>query len=223
VTRNLLGVFTAVLVAGTVLSAREFWDDKVFTTWSDQELQRILTDSPWSLKAEVVDAAAAPARDGGAGGRGGRGGRGGADGGRGPAQFNLTVTWRTALPMKQALIRSQIGPNAAVPAEAQGMLDQMEDAYAVSISGLPLAAGQAMTGVQEATQLLRPGKAPILPEQILTAPQADSTLMMLAIFPRSAVIAVEDGEVEFVSQIANLTIKRKFNLKEMVYKGRLAL
>jgi hypothetical protein len=220
VARKLLGVFTAVLVAGTVLSAREFWDDKAFTTWSDQELQRILTDSPWSLKAEVVDAAAPPARDGGAGGRGGRGG---ARGGRGPAQFNLTVTWRTALPMKQALIRSQIGLNAAVPADAQGMLDQMEDAYAVSISGLPLAAGQVMAGVKEATQLLRPGKAPILPEEILTAPQADSTLMLLAIFPRSALIAVEDGEVEFVSQIANLTIRRTFSLKEMVYKGRLEL
>src|SRR5688572_2653800 len=180
----------------------------------------MLADSPWSRKADVADSAA-PARGDAAGGR--RGGGAGGRGGRGaPPQFNLTVTWRSALPMKQALVRSQVGVNGAVPADAQAMLDQTEDAYAVSITGLPLAAGQAMAGVKETTQLVRPGKAPILPDDIITAPQADGTLLMLAVFPRSA-IAVEDGEIQFTSTIANLTISRTFTLKEMVYKGRLEL
>ena len=124
--------------------------------------------------------------------------------------------------MKQALIRSQIGLNGTVPATSQEVLDQKEDAYAISVTGLPMAAEAMMDGVKDVTFLNRVGKTPIAPDEILSAPQPGGTVLMLAVFPRTA-IAVEDGEVEFVTKIGGVDIRRSFVLKEMVYKGKLEL
>ena len=45
-----LGVW---VVVGAALAAAEFWETKHFTTWSDKEVEKILTDSPWSREVGV--------------------------------------------------------------------------------------------------------------------------------------------------------------------------
>ena len=61
-----LGVW---IVACAALAAADFWEEKDFTAWSDKEVEKMLTDSPWSRNLTV-------ALRGPAGGGGGR--RGGA-------------------------------------------------------------------------------------------------------------------------------------------------
>ena len=156
--RKLLGVVMVWGFVGAVLVAADFWEAKPFTMWSPEELNKVFTDSPWSRTVSVI--VVSPPRGGGLdeneGGGGGRGaggpvvegdggGRaaGGGDGrGRGlttPPQFKVVISWRSALPMKQALVRSQIGGGGAVTAENQQLLERTEPVYVVTIVGLPRA------------------------------------------------------------------------------------
>jgi len=78
------------LYAVVGLAAAAVWEAKPFTEWSDKETQAVLTDSPWAGKGTLTNA-----RAGGA---------------VGPVpDWKITVTWRTALPIRQAIVRQQIG------------------------------------------------------------------------------------------------------------------
>ena len=44
----------AVLLASAALTAADFWEEKDFTTWSPQQIDKMLTDSPWAKKATIV-------------------------------------------------------------------------------------------------------------------------------------------------------------------------
>jgi len=46
---------------------------------------------------------------------------------------------------------------------------------------------------------------------------------VMVIFPRTAPITAEDGEVEVILKIGSEEIGTKFPLKDMVYKGKLEL
>src|SRR5438046_4382667 len=77
-------ILTASLAVGVsaALAGAAVWETKPFMTWTDKELQQVLTDSPWSKTIEVVMNTVG--RGGGAGesesaGGGRRGGGGGDD------------------------------------------------------------------------------------------------------------------------------------------------
>src|SRR5439155_19214477 len=105
--RRLAGTAALWVLIGAGLLAADFWEEKPFLTWSDKEVDRIITDSPWAQRLTVVNQGSpTPSIAGGAvgggddgGGRGGRGGRGG--GGGGGVTLRLTITWRSALPIKE--------------------------------------------------------------------------------------------------------------------------
>src|SRR6185295_11175566 len=104
--------------------AADVWTAKPFTDWSEKDVQKVLSDSPWTAKITIVGGPPAFAGPTG-GGKGGGGGRGGGrsgpqgdgansdpgvDGGGGgdfnvPSGVNVTLLWQTALPIKQALVK----------------------------------------------------------------------------------------------------------------------
>jgi len=196
--RKLIAAAALIVVTSAALMAAEFWDDKPFITWSDEELQRMLTDSPWSRTLPVSFNAV-------------------------DLEHQLTITWRSALPMKQALIRAQVGLNGAVPPASQDVLARTEEAYAVSLTGLPLVITPFFDLAKKQTFLLREGKPPVAVEELLSTPQPGDTYLLLAVFPKSAAITVDDGDVEFVTVLGGIQIRRKFTLKEMVFHGQLEL
>ncbi len=55
-------------LSAAALCAANFWESKSYTEWSDKEVEKLLTNSPWSQKVSVSM---------GGGGRGGGGGGGG--------------------------------------------------------------------------------------------------------------------------------------------------
>lgn len=67
------------------LLAADFWETKKYTEWSDKEVKKILTDSPWAATITTGSTVAntAPDMSGLAGGGGSRGGGGGGGGGMG--------------------------------------------------------------------------------------------------------------------------------------------
>ena|SRR5438477_12460845 len=87
------------LVLASVALAEDFWVKKDYMQWTDDELKKIMTNSPWAKdvtvnappaavggggQRAVTDANDADVENAGGGGRGrGRGGRGGGGGGGG--------------------------------------------------------------------------------------------------------------------------------------------
>src|ERR1700722_698636 len=118
----------ALAAGATAVLAAEFWQSKPYTDWSDKEVARILTDSPWSRQVPL-DMNAMRANGGGGGGMGGGGrGRGGGGGRGGTQQRSITIRWVSALPVKQALIKTRF-PEKAGGEEAKKLLDQVETKY----------------------------------------------------------------------------------------------
>ena len=171
---RILGVWIS---AGAALVAADFWDEKDFATWSDKEVEKMLTDSPWAKRVRVSIGGpgsgggfspysreenfqrASAVRDGRArAGDDNIRGRGRGDGfAEGPPRVVLTVSWRSALPIKQALVRAQAGIGAAVPPDQRPFLIQQEPLYLVSISGIPRQFGEGLNreAVLERTTLER--------------------------------------------------------------------
>jgi hypothetical protein len=210
------------------LTAADFWEEKELTAWSDRDVQRMMSNSPWAKRITVVfprpPRAAINDSVGGAqaAGRGGFGGRGG-DGLGGRQQSRLVVQWRSALPMRQAIVRGRIGEGGALDSAGRQLLAQVPTAYFVVVSGLPRPFARLdPAALMAETRLERRGKPPILPIQ--ASPQREGNgVALVYLFPRDDAITLDDEEVEFVTEVAEASIKRKFELEDMVVNGRLQL
>jgi hypothetical protein len=73
----------------------------------------------------------------GGGGRGGgsRGGGGGGEMPSGPPPVTLRLIWTSALPVKQATVRSQLGAEAATSEKAKAYLERKEEFYSLALVG----------------------------------------------------------------------------------------
>ena len=154
------------------LWAADFWTAKPFTEWSDKEVNKILTDSPWAQKVTLsggFGGGPGIAESPGGGGRGGRGGGGGGgrgggpqgdaatadpgiDGGGGggfgggaPAGVTVTLLWQTALPVKQALAKRKFGAEAGTSPDAKAAVERVDQVYALTLIGMP---GYTLAAVQ---------------------------------------------------------------------------
>jgi hypothetical protein len=146
------------------LWAADFWTAKPFTEWSDKEVNKILSDSPWAQKVTVTGGfGGGPgiAETAGGGGRGGRGGGGGGgrgggpqgdaanadpgiDGGGGggfgggaPGGVTVTLLWQTALPVKQALAKRKFGAEAGTSPDAKTAVERVDQVYVLTLIGMP--------------------------------------------------------------------------------------
>lgn len=227
---------------------KEFWEAKDPATWSDGEKQLLLDQSPWAREGFArmdIDkkrrATPAPRNTGRAGGdmpdtRPGiiPGGVRSVpigepappvpnpDPGR-PVQFRVLARWETAKPVRLAG-----GPEAP---ELTGQF------YVIRLRGLPLMpppkakpgevapnpnAGM-LQAIKENTWLERKGK-PGIPCAHLFTGSGDAATEVLLFFPReSDPIRLADKAVTLESQFTPFHLSVKFPLKEMVYKGELAL
>jgi hypothetical protein len=238
--------------AWTAAGAAGVWETKPFTQWSDKELEKVLTDSPWAGKAALTHA------------------RAGAGLGSVP-DWKIVVALRSALPMKQAFVRSDIGVNGTPTAQHQQMLAAEEGLYVVSISGLPRSLGPQLQKVADAARLTPRGKegigatqgsmimidkdgrpiarvAPGAPQRMLVVPVAQRgggrggggggaigggfaapedksgiTATLILGFPKDHPIVADDQEFEFSTVLGAYNLKKTFKLKDMMFMGALAL
>ena len=204
------------------LAAASFWETKPFTDWSAAEVEQMLTDSPWAKKMSVV--VPIPPRAADTNAIAGRGGRSDDGLGRGfpvPApQLKLVISWRSALPVRQALMRL---PNGATNAGVdQVPLAERPPYYMITLSGVPSRYARA-TASAGTTTFLRRGRKPPIPLEQGGMQEGGATLTLVFAFPRTDPITLDDKEVEFVTTIGTLEIKKKFTLKDLVFNGELEL
>src|SRR5262249_7830238 len=137
----------------------------------------------------------------GAGGGRGRGGRrgGGDAGAAAPADvlLSLNMSWRSALPLRKAIVKSRVGGSSGVPSQAQQMLTKEQDEYAVVVSGLPARiARQIQDSARLNTSTLKAGKkAPITPKAVDFQARTQ-TVDVFFVFPKTEPVTLEDKEVE---------------------------
>ncbi|MCW5981367.1 MAG: hypothetical protein KIT09_25000 [Bryobacteraceae bacterium] len=159
--RMLFSAGGALLAISRAVGAGEFWNEKKPSEWTDEEVERLLTRSPWAKEVEArFDSSNMERPPGGMGGDtggGGMGGRGGAGGGfpggggigfpggggmggpgiggpgmGGPPPVKAVVRWDSALPIREVMHKQ----DDAAAAEA----------YLVSVIGMPMMSGRPRRG-----------------------------------------------------------------------------
>ena len=227
--RKLVGTVGVWLLACAALVAADFWEEKDFTAWSEKEVEKMLTDSPWSKKVTIVlgslrEEAGGRFTGGGAGPTGDCGGGGQFQAVR---RATVTVTWSSALPIKQALLRREIGIDARIPPDRQQLLTQDEPFYFVAVVGLPppFASLAAMVdAVKAETMLKRKNQEPITPEEVrIFGDGAEQSVRIMFRFPKTDAITLDDKDVEFITKLGDTDVKKKFKLKDMIFGDQLAL
>jgi len=226
------------LVVCAALTAADFWDENDFSVWSDEEVQKMLTNSPWSRTVTIAlggPAGRGGGRSGGGfagggaarlGGRGGGGRGGGDDFGPAPRRMTLTISWRSALPVKQAVVRGKIGADTRRLPERRQFLAQQEPLYIVSVAGFPrqfTRLAQDRDALIRETSLELEDREPIPAEDAEVLVENDETVIIEYAFSRDAAITVADKEVEFIAKVGEIEIKRTFKLEDMVFGEQLAL
>ena len=224
----LLGM-AALLLAGVALG-EDFWVKKDYTQWSPEEVKKIMTDSPWAKDvaasvpsnllprpaAAAVDPTAAPTRQS-------RSLPPDRDNPPTDSLVSLTVSWRTALPLRKALVKGRIGASTEVPEEAKQLLAKDQEEYIIVVSGLPAYMAKSLQGESANRSALKVGKkAPIMPKGVDFQTRTQ-TMDVFFSFPKSTPIVLDDKEVEFDIVLGPINVKRKFALKDMVYSGKLEL
>ncbi len=231
--KALFRVSFVLLLTSALVWAGDFWEDKEFTQWSEKDVKKMMTNSPWAKQVNVALSmgarggrvvGGAPGRRGGRDSGGGRPGRGGGGIARRPA-VRLTISWRSALPVKQALVKARMGDSTEMPAGAQQYLNQQDEFYILAVAGFPAQMAGRLVRNREAVlaaTVLKRKSDSISPENVRAFERGDA-VDVLFFFPRSAGITLEDKDVELVAELGPMEIKKKFKLKDMVLNGKLEL
>jgi len=213
-----LGLPAAIGALGAA-AVKEFWDEKFPENWTPAEIQHILNDSPWAQKAEVKFY-------GGPGGAVGFSRSGyyspgdqvkysGSGAAASPGTFHAQVRWDSAKP---------------VCAAHKGTPDGASEFYMLAVTGdfpdeAKPAEGEAPTAAQERadmlrsyTKLERKGDSPIYLDHIQPVTGGE-----MFYFSRLDPIKASHKEITFSTKMGPLEFKAKFQLKDMLYRGRLEL
>src|SRR5579883_1407503 len=216
-------ILTTLAVPIWAASGKPFWDEKEPETWTDEERQQILTNSPWARPAQVHT----DTGPGGLTGRGStmantRGRRAAGPGipspsGSGPiGKYEAIVRWESAKPVREAnRNQSKDDPAASYILFVSGDLpmlgrrsnDESESEFA-----------QRLEMLKQYTKLEKRGD-PIYLTRIAYVGNSGT----LFYFERNDLIRLDDHQVTFVTKLGPVDVKAKFMLKEMMYRGKLEL
>jgi hypothetical protein len=232
-----------------MLWAADFWESKPFTDWSDKELRRMMTNSPWARQTNTVMTNARPSppladsqvsgfpgadgsliRDANLGRVGGTGAGPAITPPDAPFEQGLPVMirWQTALPLRQAQMRAKYGKEAATAPGAKKILDQDPARYVISVTGIPGAlvtlggTENAKHSIQDQTTLTARGKPALHPDAVEFVSGGDNVEVLLG-FPKTSPFTPADQEIDLVSHIGTADVKYRFRLKDMVVHGKLEL
>jgi hypothetical protein len=169
------------------------------------------------------------AETGGGGGRGGGGGFGAGSSDTGVTQapsLQLLVSFRSALPLREALAKLKYGAEAGTSPEAKKLVEDKQEYYIVAVAGLPTYVqphdNDDKKGMLTQSLLSAKGKDPLTAMDVQFSMDGRNVDAYF-IFPRTTEFTVNDKEVEFDTKAGGLVIKNRFNLKNMVINGKLEM
>ncbi|HLH19572.1 MAG TPA: hypothetical protein VKX45_20275 [Bryobacteraceae bacterium] len=228
-----------LLLAGAGLAwSAEYWEKKPPEQWTRDEIDQLLSKSPWA-KQVSAQAPVDRSRSGGNSGQypgggypgggypgggypgggmgypriavGGMGRRRGGypPGGGGMQTRKGTVRWQSAKPILEA-------SKAKLP-------ESMNRHYVIAVSGFPAPSNEDehLDQLKQDTTI-QPKDKPIAGCAVVEKNGSWSD-WLFGFSKDTITLAPADKEVEFVTIIGKFRVKAKFNLKEMMYHGELAV
>ena len=228
--RSLIALASAGLATWTRVygfGGKEFWDAKDPDAWTSDDIAKLLSKSPWAksvsaerTKTEKNSMPSTSIPNTMPGTRSSRNsGLGRMPGGnprREPSTktvttYKGTVVWESAAPVRAAL-------KTKLPEGFEGQ-------YVLGVTGVPLAKSDsknALNRIRQVTTLSAKGKQPL--EAGTVQEETDNGTVYLFGFSREALtLAQDDKDVVFTTHMGKLAFTAKFNPKEMLYRGELAL
>jgi len=198
-------------------AAKEFWNEKTPDQWAKEEVEQMLTNSPWAKPAAIsfnnsVGLLGFPGFGGRPGVYGVPAGDQNKKGSSTPHAFQAVIRWESARPIRIAEKNNQFEGSEYYVVAAIGDFpasDANEDLDARE---------QRREMLQEFTKLDRRGDSPIYLDRI--EPVATG---MRFYFSKLEPITPANKEITFTTKIGPLEMKAKFPLKDMVYRGKLEL
>lgn len=197
------------LFATDLFAASDFWNKKDASTWSSDEVLRLTTRSPWATSARVLPK---PGRDRGSFQPDAPPVGGGRSGGRGTGPepvvpvTEVTVVWESAQPLLDAL-------KSSFPSD-------FANHYVIGVNDFPIAQGKRGVKQENTLANLRArGKDPVDAGAI----QMVRGILLCAFSKELLPLTSTDKDVLFALDTEQFSIKARFDLKEMIYRGKLAL
>ncbi|MCP5111777.1 MAG: hypothetical protein GY953_13185 [bacterium] len=223
------------------------WDKKPYQQWNDDEVRRVLTNSPWASSKEVpldldgtllrgverwkdVPVPGTRRQPSGVGpdyGHGSPVGGIGAGKPKVPTQAALTILWASALPIKQAMVRTKSRGGQMDTQQANQILEKDESDYVVEVYGLPALVAYSGVGVVQAevfrTAYLSTKTGKVIRAGSVYVPVRGAKLVITMRFPRTEPITEKDGWVEAFAKGGVFEFRQRFPIKAMKYRGKLEL
>jgi hypothetical protein len=210
-----LGSGAMLTHASRMFAAVEFWNTKDPSTWTEDQIRILTQNSPWAKQAVRSSKGVGDPQEEG-GGNPDAGGRGGGSSSHRVVNVPIFVRWESAQPILDAL-------HAPAPADSA-------DHFVVSVTNLPLAivrrpapgdaAGpdDALDRLQNGVTMQVKGQNPVEAGFARRTPISS----ILFGFSRDYLrLSPNDREITFELDMGQMTIKAKFDGKEMVYHGKL--
>jgi hypothetical protein len=218
----------------------EPWKDKEYKSWNQEEVQKILFESPWVKMVEVtapwlkgrtqylspmpVDCDGRPDMK---------------SGDRTPTAWSLgvnesiviyQVTWQSARTVRAAKLREAILCGRGNPERGEEMLDEQPESYVITVHSPDMSPFKGMDedALLKATSLWpKKTSKKVAPESVVIARFSNTSgtpYMLTFNFPRKAengepLISNDEKEVEFASQVGKFILKTKFQMQKMTLKN----
>ena len=247
--RQKVGWILAAAAVAAFAAGDQSWKDKQVSEWSDDDVQEVLTSSPWArmsvpefTRAQNGGQQGMGRRGGfggggigmGGGGWGGRGGsNGGSNGGYGgnnggygqqrqddPDQ-NSSGDSRQSRNVTVRWESALPVQNALLKSKETGTPSIDADHYAISVIGVPNRIANSDSGKPKA-ELKREGKKTIKSSDARVI-ALDKGTMVMFLFPRSQEITATDKQISFDAHIGRMHVTQSFYLTDMIYRGKLEL
>jgi hypothetical protein len=204
------------------------WEKKDPSDWTHEDVEKLTSKSPWAKEVSASTPSTGGMGGMGGGGMGGGMGRRGGMGrpGAGGQSYKGIVLWESAKPIVLA-------KKTEIPKE-------FANHYVISVSGIPLNGGRSrqyqtqgedssqssqdtLDRLKQVTFLEPKGRRDAQPG-VVQQPVTGAYGSVWFGFDRDFLnLKAEDKEASFTTQFGQMTIKAKFNLKDMMFKGELAV
>lgn len=244
--------FLAILMLSIgLLWAKDFWKEKPYTEWTQEEARKMVSDSPWAHAVRIISPmatalSAPPATDtGGAMSTTGGGGYGPvaggqpgtpsgqmAEGGAPVPETVYNVWWYSARTWRQGMARLQQLRGTASAEQAKDFVENRPAEYVIAVRGDDMRAFQGVSedALRSGTYLrARRAKRKLAPARVEMQRTADGQRLSTVLFhfPRTVegepFIAPDEKGVDFVCDIKGLSISTSFDVRNMKAGGELDL
>ena len=206
-TRRMTSVVLLPLLSALLLGAAEPWNEKPYTEWSEKEVQRVFTDSPWAHS--YVDPQA--------------------HGALGPmkADASGTVQWASARTVREAIVRQKQLKGVYKAEEATRFLSATPTHHVLLVFGPSARLFEWVTEkeAQEAARLRLKRHKKEIPATSVRFIHGDAKIAAAEfLFDREtdgqATVAADEEKVSFICSPHNITISVEFDLRKMVRDGK---